>query len=349
MACSSGSPRRDRRARPRLRRHLPAGRRPPQRGDGAGGARPRRRAGRDVEEALAAYAAGFEAMGALARAAHPALYDGGWHPTAVCGSFGRRGGGFAAAGARRHRRAIGARRWRCCGPRGCARPSAPPARAFRSGWRRAAGVAAARLAAAGAEVDLETVATRLSPASRPPSARLSGPAAREQRRRSRRTGSRPTPAACRRTARSRPRRSSAEAVRAGGGRIGVRVHPLSLQAAPIEAPADGLEAKFSIPYLTAYTLLHGAPGLDSFAAVEPRRRPARARGSRCAADPRARRLGGRAGGRRRGGWRGSRRRAARRGGRSIGPGWRRSGARWRASGWMAPWTTRIAPSRSWSS
>src|SRR4029453_9511135 len=36
-----------------------------------------------VGEALDAYAAGFEAMGALSRAHR--LYDGGWHPTAVCG------------------------------------------------------------------------------------------------------------------------------------------------------------------------------------------------------------------------------------------------------------------------
>ena len=30
----------------------------------------------------------------------------------------------------------------------------------------------------------------------------------------------------------------------------------------------GLEAKFSIPYLTAYTLLHGPPGIADFAAVD---------------------------------------------------------------------------------
>src|SRR5256885_2993261 len=43
---------------------------------------------RSVGDALAAYAAGFEAMGAFAAANHPALYDRGWHPTAVCGSLG---------------------------------------------------------------------------------------------------------------------------------------------------------------------------------------------------------------------------------------------------------------------
>jgi MmgE/PrpD N-terminal domain len=44
--------------------------------------------GRSTGDVLDAYAAGFEAMGSLAAAAYPALYDAGWHPTAVCGSFG---------------------------------------------------------------------------------------------------------------------------------------------------------------------------------------------------------------------------------------------------------------------
>src|ERR671916_2886804 len=44
--------------------------------------------GAGVGAVLEAYAAGFEAMGALARTCHPALYDGGWHPTAVCGTAG---------------------------------------------------------------------------------------------------------------------------------------------------------------------------------------------------------------------------------------------------------------------
>src|SRR3954462_5146486 len=44
--------------------------------------------GRSVGDALEAFAAGFEAMGALAQASHPALYERGWHPTAVCGGVG---------------------------------------------------------------------------------------------------------------------------------------------------------------------------------------------------------------------------------------------------------------------
>jgi 2-methylcitrate dehydratase PrpD len=44
----------------------------------------------------------------------------------------------------------------------------------------------------------------------------------------------------------------------------VTVHPISRQAAALDGVRDTLEAKFSIPYLTAYALLHGAPGLDAF-------------------------------------------------------------------------------------
>src|SRR5207249_2396031 len=44
--------------------------------------------GSSVGDVLAAYAAGFEVMGALAEANHPALYERGWHPTAVCGAVG---------------------------------------------------------------------------------------------------------------------------------------------------------------------------------------------------------------------------------------------------------------------
>ena len=42
--------------------------------------------GLDVAAVLAAYRGGFEATAALARAGHPALYERGWHPTAVCGT-----------------------------------------------------------------------------------------------------------------------------------------------------------------------------------------------------------------------------------------------------------------------
>ena len=47
------------------------------------------------------------------------------------------------------------------------------------------------------------------------------------------------------------------------------VHPVSLQAASVGPdPSDGLQAKFSIPYLTAYTLMHGPPTVESFDSVD---------------------------------------------------------------------------------
>jgi 2-methylcitrate dehydratase PrpD len=62
------------------------------------------------------------------------------------------------------------------------------------------------------------------------------------------------------------------------GDVAITVHPLSLQAAAYGPDVgDGLQAKFSIPYLTAYTLLRGPPTLESFDAVDPEVRE-RARG-----------------------------------------------------------------------
>ena len=48
----------------------------------------------------------------------------------------------------------------------------------------------------------------------------------------------------------------------------VAVHPVSRRAAPYDEPADGLQAKFSIPYLAAFALLHGPPRAADFARVD---------------------------------------------------------------------------------
>jgi 2-methylcitrate dehydratase PrpD len=50
--------------------------------------------------------------------------------------------------------------------------------------------------------------------------------------------------------------------------ITVVVHPVSRRAAARDEVADGLQAKFSIPYVTAYALLRGAPGLEAFARLD---------------------------------------------------------------------------------
>jgi 2-methylcitrate dehydratase PrpD len=51
--------------------------------------------------------------------------------------------------------------------------------------------------------------------------------------------------------------------------IVVTVHPVSRTTASLGPDVtDGLQAKFSIPYLTAFTLLHGPPRASSFTAVD---------------------------------------------------------------------------------
>jgi 2-methylcitrate dehydratase PrpD len=222
--------------------------------------------GATVGEAIDAYAAGFEAMGAFARAAHPELYDRGWHPTSVCGSLGAAmvASRLLQLDASAERSASALALLRASGMRSA---FGSAGKSLQVGMATAAGVAAARIAAAGAELSLETVATRSAGFSTAFGAAFEAP-------------ERTAPAIEENWIKAYPcclqTHSAIEAAaqlrRDGGGagaRIGVSVHPLSLQAAPIEVPADGLEAKFSIPYLTAHTLLHGAPGLDSFAAVEP--------------------------------------------------------------------------------
>jgi 2-methylcitrate dehydratase PrpD len=48
----------------------------------------------------------------------------------------------------------------------------------------------------------------------------------------------------------------------------VTVHHRSRQAAPLDDVTTGLEAKFSIPYTVAFTLLHGAPTVSDFLTVD---------------------------------------------------------------------------------
>jgi len=221
--------------------------------------------GATVATALEAYSAGFEAMAALARQCHPTLYEGGWHPTAVCGSLGA---AVAAVrllelGGEPARAAAAIALLRAGGLRS---GFGSAGKSLQVGLAAAAGVAAARLAEAGARVDLERA--------------LRGPGGFEEAFGVRvgnleQTGSaveenwiKPWPC-CLQTqgaieAALRLREVGVEA----GEPIEVLVHPLSTAAAPIAEPRDGLEAKFSIPYLTAFALLRGAPAVESFAALD---------------------------------------------------------------------------------
>ena len=212
-------------------------------------------------DALAAYIRGFEAMGALARASHPALYDRGWHPTAVCGAAGAavaashlidapvdaalaiallQGGGLRAA----------------FGSHG---------KSLQVGLAAASGVQAARLARAGARVPLETAARGWEQAT-------GGTFARPQEGQDRAIDENWIKAwpCCLQTHGAIEAAASVRHDHQATDKLSVTVHPVSVQAAAEGPdPADGLRAKFSIPYLTAFTLLHGPPDVESFAQVDP--------------------------------------------------------------------------------
>jgi 2-methylcitrate dehydratase PrpD len=209
-------------------------------------------------EALEAYAAGFEAMGALARAGHPALYDRHWHPTAVCGGVGAALAAAVLLGAPRAD-AVALALLRASGLRAA---FGSHGKSLQVGQAASSGVQAARLAAAGARVPLDLAAHGYELAT---GGRFAEP---EPGRLAVEENWIKAWPCCLQT------HGAIEAADTVRGRapesLAVTVHPVSLQAAAHgPEPADGLQAMFSIPYLTAYTLLHGPPAVESFERVEP--------------------------------------------------------------------------------
>jgi 2-methylcitrate dehydratase PrpD len=215
-----------------------------------------------VGDALAAYAGGFEAMAALASASHPALYERGFHPTAVCGVVGaavtaarlldadeRTASAVALLGAGGLRAAFGS-----------------DGKALQVGMAAAAGLRAARLTASGASVPLERVARGFEHAY---GAHFAEP---DHSPTSRLAVSENWLKAYPCCLQAHSSIEAADHARADGLPAGepltVTVHPISVAAASYGEPADGLQAKFSIPYLVAYTLLHGPPTVASFARLD---------------------------------------------------------------------------------
>jgi 2-methylcitrate dehydratase PrpD len=211
-----------------------------------------------VGDVLGAYAAGFESAAALARGSHPQLYERGWHPTAVCGTVGA-----ATAAARllglgeAERDAAAALALLRAG--GLRAAFGSDGKAVQVGMAAAAGVQAARLVAAGVAVPPNAIAEGFEQAfgghwaTPDPDA----PAIREN-------WIKPWPC-CLFT------HSTIDAVGrlgAPAGPITVTVHPLARQAAAHDDAADGLQAKFSIPYVAAWTRLHGPPGRWAFAGAD---------------------------------------------------------------------------------
>jgi 2-methylcitrate dehydratase PrpD len=213
--------------------------------------------GRSVGEVLDAYESGFEAMGAVARASHPALYDGGWHPTAVCGGVGAAAAAAELLDAPREP-AIALALLRASGLRAA---FGSQGKSLQVGLAAASGVQAARLAQAGANVPLEAAARGFEEAT---GGTYAEPSPDQPAVESNWIKAWPcclqTHGAIEVAARVADRSPSD---------LNVIVHPVSLQAASVgPEPADGLQAKFSIPYLTAYTLLRGPPTVESFGAVD---------------------------------------------------------------------------------
>ena len=216
-----------------------------------------------VGDVLAAHAAGFEAMGAMSRASHPALYDGGWHPTAVCGAAG-------AATAAGHllgldSAALGsAQRLALLQAGGMRAAFGSVGKAIQVGMAAASGVHAALAAEGGAEVAVDVIeapggfAQAFGGGWAEPDPEDPAIAA---------NWIKPWP--CCLMAHS----SIEAALRAGAapaGPIEVVVHPRARQAAAYDDVSDGLQAKFSIPYLVAFALLRGDPVPASFDAVDPK-------------------------------------------------------------------------------
>jgi 2-methylcitrate dehydratase PrpD len=203
-------------------------------------------------------------MAAVARASHPHLYERGWHPTAVCGVVGaataaaRLGGLDADAEAAAARLAL-------LGTGGLRAAFGSPGKSLQVGMAAERGLLAARLAEAGATV---------------PDGVVGGPAGFEEVYGGVwATPEGAAPAVCDNWIKAYPcclqthsaieaavaaRQEGAEA--AAGATV--TVHPTSRRAAPLDAATTGLEAKFSIPYLVAFTLGRGAPGLGDFDGVD---------------------------------------------------------------------------------
>jgi 2-methylcitrate dehydratase PrpD len=233
--------------------------------------------GASVQAMLEAYAAGFEAMAAVAAASHPALYDAGWHPTAVCGPVGA---AVAAArllglGAAELGNALALAVLRAGGTRGA---FGSDGKAVQVGQAAAAGVQAALFARGGAIVGARAIEgplgftgvlgaawplrdparlLRSDPWNAPEAPGIQGNWVKLH-------------PSCLGT--HAPIEAAAEArrdgYRIGGEAIQVRVHPVARQAAHLDAVTDGLSAKFSIPYCVARTLLSGPPGVGAFSALE---------------------------------------------------------------------------------
>ena len=258
----------DRGARARFRRHLSARHRAPECAGRAGErSRSAQRAGGPTGRATcsAPTRAASRRWAHSPAPSHPALYDRGWHPTAVCGGA-RRGGPAAARAARRPPagRRHGPRRG--AGERAARTRSARTENRSRSGSRRRRASTAAQLAAAGAQVAARARRRRVARGLR---RRVGLEARATARRRSSGTGSRPWPC-CLQT------HGAIECAERVGevpdGPLVVLAHPVSRQAAGYDDVGDASPGQVLDPL---HDRLH-APARRSAGRRLRRARPCRA-------------------------------------------------------------------------
>lgn len=222
--------------------------------------------GLSLQAALDAYAAGFEAMAAVAAASHPALYDAGWHPTAVCGPIGAAVAASDLLGlsAAERDNAIAVALLRAGGTRGA---FGSDGKAIQVGLAAAAGVQGALLARAGAVVDRRAVRGRqgfegVLGATWAAVGGANGGRAIERNWIKLYPSCLGTHSPIELAAGARDQIADTP--------VRVAVHPVARQAAYLDDVQDGLSAKFSIPYCVAQTLLYGPPGVRDFVQVDPR-------------------------------------------------------------------------------
>ena len=229
-------------------------------------------------DCMRAYEAGFEATAALARAGHPVLYERGWHPTSVCGVAGAAVTAAQLLGldASREQSASALALLRAAGLRAA---FGGDGKALQVGQAAASGLEAARLAEAGATVSHDDAVRGFEASYGATWARPDGERAIRENWIKAYPCCLMTHAAIDAAARLRGD------ARLPDGELTVTVHPTARMAAPYDDPVDGLQAKFSIPYTTAYSMLHGAPGIDSFAAPDAAARSFAAERIRVRTDP----------------------------------------------------------------
>lgn len=221
--------------------------------------------GATVREVLEAYAAGFEAMAAVADASHPQLYRGGWHPTAVCGAIGA---AVTAATLLQVDPPVSeqARNLAVLGAGGFRAAFGSDGKSLQVGLAAVAGLHAAKLAAAGTQVPDRTRRGTWS------FEEVFGASWAE-----------PDPAnpaiadnwlkrypCCLQTHGAIEAAVTARdrhATPSGSGTV--TVHPISCDAAPLGPDVQtGLQAKFSIAYCTALGIVRGHPARADFVEVD---------------------------------------------------------------------------------